>query len=76
MDINQDTTESTQEEMKAKMDIHQVKMEAAIHSIRSEFEETMKHWGEVVLACVDQRTQALRKELNVKIDETQVDVPR
>jgi hypothetical protein len=32
MDINQDTTESTQEEMKAKMDIHQEKTEA-VHAL-------------------------------------------
>jgi hypothetical protein len=29
------------EEMKAKMDIHQERMEAAIHSIRSELEEAI-----------------------------------
>jgi hypothetical protein len=40
MVIHQARTESIQEEMKAKMDIHQEKMEAAIHSIQSELEET------------------------------------
>jgi hypothetical protein len=65
---------STQEEMKAKMDIHQEKMEAAIHSIRSELEETIKHSVEDVLLCVDQETQSLRKELTEKTDETQVDL--
>jgi hypothetical protein len=30
--------------MKAKMDIHQEKMEATIHTIRSELEELIKHW--------------------------------
>jgi hypothetical protein len=74
MDIHKDRTESTKEEMKAKMSIYQEKMEAAIHSIQSKSEEAMKHRGEDVLACVDQRTQALRKERIEKIDGTQVDV--
>jgi hypothetical protein len=60
--------------MKAKMDIHQAKMEAAIHSIRSELEETIKHQVEDVLSCVDQKTQGLCKELTENIDETQVDL--
>jgi hypothetical protein len=42
MDIHQAGTQYAQEEMKAKKDIHQEKMEAAIHSIRSELEETIK----------------------------------
>jgi translation elongation factor EF-G len=72
MDVHQARTESTQEEMKAKMDIHQEKMEAAVHSIRSELEETVKHWVEDVLSCVNQKTQGFHKELIEKIDETQV----
>jgi hypothetical protein len=36
MDIHQARTMSTQEEMKAKMDTHQEKMEAAIQSIWSD----------------------------------------
>jgi hypothetical protein len=72
MDIQQARTESTQEEMKARMDIHQEKMEAAIHSIWSELEETIKHRVEDVLSCVDQKTPGLRKELTEKIDETWV----
>ena len=35
--------EAVQAEMKTKMDMHQQKMETAIHSIRSELEETIKH---------------------------------
>jgi hypothetical protein len=56
------------------MDIHQEKMEAAIHSIWSELEETIKHRVEDVLACVDKRMQGLCKELNKKIDEMQLDL--
>jgi hypothetical protein len=65
---------STQEEMKAKMDIHQEKVEAAMHSIRSELEETIKHRVEDVLSYVDQKTQGLRKDLSEKIDETELDL--
>jgi hypothetical protein len=57
--------------MKAKMDIYQEKMEAAIHSIRSELEETIRYQVEDDLACVDQKTQGLCKELT-EIHETQV----
>jgi hypothetical protein len=53
MDIHQARTESTQEEMEDKMYIQQEKMEATIHSIRYELEETIKHRVEDVLACVD-----------------------
>jgi hypothetical protein len=41
MGIHQARTVSTHEEMKAKMDIHQEKMEAAIHSLRSELEDVL-----------------------------------
>jgi hypothetical protein len=58
--------------MKAKMDILQEKMEAAIHSNWSELEENIKHWVEDVLLCVNQKTQGLRKEVTEKIDVTQV----
>jgi hypothetical protein len=53
-------------------------MEAAVHSIGSELEETIKRRVEDVLLCVDQKTQGLRKELNETIEETQValDDPR
>jgi hypothetical protein len=62
MDIHQARTGSTQEEMKANMDIHQEKMEAAMLSIWSELEKT-KHRVEDVFPCVDQKMQGLRKEL-------------
>jgi ElaB/YqjD/DUF883 family membrane-anchored ribosome-binding protein len=52
----------------------QEETDAAIHSIQSELEETIKHRLEDVLACVDQRTQGLCKELKQKIDETKVDL--
>jgi predicted ATP-binding protein involved in virulence len=45
MDIHQARTDSIQEEIKAKKDIHQEKMEAAIQSIQSELEETIKNIG-------------------------------
>jgi uncharacterized protein YtpQ (UPF0354 family) len=74
MDVQETRTESTQEEMKTKMNIHQEKMEAAIHSIWSELEETIQHRVEDVLLCVEQKMLDLRKELTEKIDETQVDL--
>jgi predicted KAP-like P-loop ATPase len=40
-DSLQARTKCSQEEVKAKMDMHQEKMEAAIHSNRSELEETI-----------------------------------
>jgi hypothetical protein len=61
---------STQEEMKSKTDILQEKMEAAMHSIRSQLEETIKHRAEDILSCIDQKTQGFRKDLTEKIDET------
>jgi hypothetical protein len=67
MNIHQNRTISTQEDMKAKM-------EAAMHTIRSELEETIKHSVEVVLSCVDRKMHGLRKELTEKIDETLVDL--
>jgi predicted nucleic acid-binding Zn-ribbon protein len=74
MDTHQARTESTQEEMRTKMDMHQKKMEAAIHSLQSKLKETIKHLVEDVLSCVDQKAQGLHKELSEKIDETQVDL--
>jgi hypothetical protein len=56
------------------MELHQEKMEATIHSIWSKLEETIKHWVEDVLLCVNQKSQDLCKELTEKIDETQVDL--
>jgi Skp family chaperone for outer membrane proteins len=60
------------EEMKSKMDIHQAKKGATIHSIQSESEETIKHRVEDILSCVDQKTQGLHEEFAEKIDETQL----
>jgi hypothetical protein len=57
----------------SRMDIHQEKMEVAIHSIWSKI-EIIKHRVEDVLSCVDQKTQGLHKELTEKFDETQVDL--
>jgi uncharacterized membrane-anchored protein YjiN (DUF445 family) len=74
MDVHQARTMSTKEEIKAKVDIQQEKMEAAIHSIWSELGETIKHWVEDVLSCVDQKIQGLHKELTETIYETQVDL--
>jgi DNA-binding ferritin-like protein len=47
-------------------------MEAAINSIQSELEETIKNLVENILASVDQRTQDLCEELNVKTEESQL----
>jgi hypothetical protein len=69
MVIHRTRTMFTQEEIKAKLDIHQKKMETATHSIRFKL-ETMKHWVKDVLSCVKQKTQGLRKELTKKVDET------
>jgi hypothetical protein len=69
-EVNQEEVEAWQREMKACQD----KIDAAIHSIQSESEETIKHQVEDVLAWVDQRTQDLQKELNKKIYELQVDL--
>jgi hypothetical protein len=54
--------------------MHQEKMEATIHSIRSELEEIIKHRVEDVLLCVGQKKQGLRKEQTEKTDKTQVDL--
>jgi hypothetical protein len=56
------------------MKAHQEKKEAAVHSIRSELEETIRHQVENIMMYVYQRTQGHSKELNEKIDETQVDL--
>jgi hypothetical protein len=60
--------------MKAKLDLHQEKIKATIHSIRSELEETIKHQVEDILSCVSQKAQGLCKELTKKAGETQVDL--
>jgi hypothetical protein len=48
--------EANQETMDAKIDADQEKLGAAVYSIRSELEETVKHWVEDFLLCVDQKT--------------------
>jgi hypothetical protein len=72
--IYQAKTQSTQEEMKAKIHIHQVKMEPPIHSIQFELEDIIRNRVEDILSCVDQKAQGLCKELTENIDETQVDL--
>jgi BMFP domain-containing protein YqiC len=47
-------------------------MEAAINSIQSELEETIKNQMDNVLSSVNQWTQGIRKELNTKIEEMQL----
>jgi hypothetical protein len=47
-------------------------MKAAMNSMRGELEETMKNLVEDEVVCAYQRTQCVYKELNEKIDETQV----
>jgi hypothetical protein len=70
IDVNQKKTEAYHREMK----VRQENMEAAIQSIPSKLDELIKHRVKHVLACVDQRTQNLRKESNKMIDDTQVDL--
>jgi hypothetical protein len=60
--------------MKAKLDTHQEKMEAAIHSIWSKLEETVKHRVKDLLSCVNQKMQGINRELTENIDETHVDL--
>jgi hypothetical protein len=73
MDIHQARTESIQEQMKAKIAIHQANMKSVIYSIRPKL-ETIKHWVQEVLLSVNQKKQGLCKELIEKTDETQVDL--
>jgi hypothetical protein len=56
------------------MDTYQEKMEATIHSIQSQLEETLKHQVEDILSCVDLKTLGLHKEMTEKTDEKQVDL--
>jgi hypothetical protein len=50
------------------------KMEAAIHSIRSELEETIQHEMKGVLSYVDQKKQNLRMELTERIEKTHIEL--
>jgi hypothetical protein len=65
-----------QKRMEAKVDTArsgiQGMMEAAINSIQSKLEETIKNMVENILAFVDQWTQDLSKELNVKTEDSQL----
>jgi methyl-accepting chemotaxis protein len=70
IDVNLEKLGACHREMKAR----QEKIEAAVHSFRSELLETIIHQVENGLACVNQRTQDLSKELIENIDETQVDL--
>jgi predicted component of viral defense system (DUF524 family) len=49
-------------------------MEAAIHSIRSELDEKIQHCIEKVMMCVNHKTQNFHKELNERIEITQVEL--
>jgi hypothetical protein len=51
------------------------KIEATINSIQFKLEETIKDWAEADLESVDQWNQGLCKELNMKIEETQLGLP-
>jgi hypothetical protein len=57
-------------DIKATVRASQEIMEATINSIQSELEETIKNRVEDVLSSVDQATQRLHKELDMKIEET------
>jgi hypothetical protein len=47
-------------------------MEAALNSIQSELEKTIRNQVDDVLAYVDQQTQGLHEELNAKLEEKQL----
>lgn len=72
MDIHQARTEPTPEVIKAKMDIQQGKMEATVHPIQSELEETIKFWVEDVLLRVVQKTRASAGNLMTSLMEHRV----
>jgi hypothetical protein len=69
IDENNEKFEVPESTIVFQMDMHQEKMEATLHSIPSEQEETITHRVEDVLSYVDQKTQSVRKELNEKINE-------
>jgi hypothetical protein len=64
METNQAQTECTQEEMNTLMDIHQEKMEAAIHSLRAWREEMMVCQGtmEACLECKELTSEDMESE--------------
>jgi hypothetical protein len=59
-------------EMKQEIGASQEKMEVAIHSIRSELDETIQHRIENVMTQVNYKTQSLQKELRENLKKTQV----
>jgi hypothetical protein len=60
--------------MKPTVSAIQDKMEATIHFIWSELQETIKYRVEDVLSYVDQKMQGLCREVTEKIGKTQVDL--
>jgi hypothetical protein len=85
LDIHKARTETTPEEIKAKMNknreklkavirVGQKEMKAATSFILAELEETMKHWVPNVLVSLDRRTLGLQEEINGKITKTQSDL--
>lgn len=69
MDIHQARTR-VHSKRNYKLDIHQEKLEASVHSVWPKLKETIKHQMEDVLSCVNQQTHGLCKELIEKIYET------
>jgi hypothetical protein len=70
IDVHQEKAEACHREMKVRQEM----TEAAMHSIWTDLEETIKCRVEDVLTCDDQRTQDLCKENNEKIIGTQMDL--
>jgi hypothetical protein len=65
-------TGASQEEMKTTVRASQEKMEVAVSFVWYRLEETIKNPVEDALASVDQWTQGLLEELNVKVEEMQL----
>jgi hypothetical protein len=60
----------TTQEVLAKIDANQEKMEAAVHSIQSDLNEKIQRRMENVVECVDHKTQ----ELTERIEKTQLEL--
>jgi predicted ribonuclease toxin of YeeF-YezG toxin-antitoxin module len=60
VDTHHDRTESTEGEMKVKIDIHQEEMEAALHSIRCELDKTINDWWRRPVVCRPKDTGLLQ----------------
>jgi hypothetical protein len=67
MEDNSEKFEVLQGTLVAQMGRYQEKMVDAIHSIRSELDETTQHRIGNVMTCVDHKKQGLRKELTAKL---------